>query len=192
MDPTLGNKRGRTGSLDLLSIDDDLDLNIPIDSDNEQSEPCSCFPLSLDPSYDILCDPCTFQVCLGHLNSVWLLKARWFEKVYIEDFSNLHNNLWRSMSSYNERDCWKSEFVLWYEKSKCTSTTSLVYTYGEKLVNCYNWKKYRCLEQEAFDYNALPPLNFFCFVSVLKKDWSNIYFLQFFSVRRREGYKMSH
>ena len=47
-------------SLDLLSIDDDLDF-----SDHEEpgaSETCSCYPVSLDTCYDIICDTDTFQV----------------------------------------------------------------------------------------------------------------------------------
>lgn len=50
--------------MDLLSIDDDLDLNIPLDSDSENTEPCYCFPLVLDTCYDILGDSRTFQVCI--------------------------------------------------------------------------------------------------------------------------------
>ena len=69
LDPeqAIETRRPRRKSLDLLSIDDDLDLNIPLDSDIENTEPCYCFPLSLDTSCDILCDPRTFQV---HKNSL--------------------------------------------------------------------------------------------------------------------------
>ncbi|CAB4007520.1 WD repeat-containing 11, partial [Paramuricea clavata] len=64
LDPeqAIETRRPRRKSLDLLSIDDDLDLNIPLDSDIENTEPCYCFPLSLDTSCDILCDPRTFQI----------------------------------------------------------------------------------------------------------------------------------
>ena len=55
-------RRVRRNSLDLLSIDDDLDLNIPLGGESKHTEICHCFPVALDTGYDVLCDSRTFQV----------------------------------------------------------------------------------------------------------------------------------
>ena len=49
-------------SLDLLSIDDDLDMCGQEDTGTNGSETCCCYPVSLDTCYDILSDTDAFQV----------------------------------------------------------------------------------------------------------------------------------
>ena len=49
-------------SLDLLSIDDDLDLCGQEETGTNGSETCCCYPVSLDTCYDILSDTDAFQV----------------------------------------------------------------------------------------------------------------------------------
>ena len=57
-------KRNLGKGLDLLSIDDDLDLNMDLDSDVGKNDTYYRYPFVLHTSYDILCDPETFQVML--------------------------------------------------------------------------------------------------------------------------------
>lgn len=49
-------------SLDLLSIDDDLDSCSQEETGTNGSETCCCYPVSLDTCYDILSDTDAFQV----------------------------------------------------------------------------------------------------------------------------------
>lgn len=51
-------------SLDLLSIDDDLDLCGREETEASESLSCICYPVSLDTSYDIISDTDAFQVCV--------------------------------------------------------------------------------------------------------------------------------
>jgi len=51
-------------SLDLLSIDDDLDLCGREETEASESLSCSCYPVSLDTCYDIISDTDAFQVCV--------------------------------------------------------------------------------------------------------------------------------
>ena len=58
-------------SLDLLSIDDDLDLCGREETEASESLSCSCYPVSLDTCYDIISDTDAFQVCVCFKTGKW-------------------------------------------------------------------------------------------------------------------------
>ena len=102
-------------SLDLLSIDDDLELCGQEETGAIENEACCCYPISLDTCYDIISDTDAFQVpnlVLRESRSI----PNQCEMLWTVFSISINNSLFSEKSARPSRPSWQQEIHIWSHK----------------------------------------------------------------------------
>lgn len=112
-------------SLDLLSIDDDLELCGQEETEASKNESCCCYPVSLDTCYDIISDTDAFQVKIylkvGYLVGWYGITLNFLLRIGVKcwvfygPFLN-HYSLFLEKSAGPSRSSWQQEIHIWSHK----------------------------------------------------------------------------